>query len=245
MSLSEAPVTPAPIPATDGGVASQQDLERNGAAFSREEMLKMRAKTRAAIHAIAARVKPGMLEEDAVAMAKDMLASQGMLRGWHDVYVRFGPNTTKTFGAASDPGVILGENDIFFLDIGPVYQRWEGDGGDTFLTGSDPEMAKSAADARGLFHTVRKKWKDDGWTGKQLYDFAEAEAKALGWELNLDLSGHRISDFPHAAIYDGPMATVGFCPSPMVWVLEIHIRHPTRQFGAFFEDMLLDDSYFS
>jgi methionyl aminopeptidase len=41
------------------------------------------------------------------------------------------------------------------------------------------------------------------------------------------------------------MATVSFCPSPLVWVLEIHIRHPTRKFGAFFEDMLLDDSYFS
>jgi len=26
-----------------------------------------------------------------------------------------------------------------------------------------------------------------------------------GWELNLDLSGHRLSDFPHAVIYDGPI----------------------------------------
>ncbi|HWE74448.1 MAG TPA: M24 family metallopeptidase [Stellaceae bacterium] len=247
MSLTEAPASPlpAPIPPTAGATATRGELERSGAAFSREEMLTMRNKTRAAIQAIAARVTPGMLEEDAVAMAKDMLASQGMLRGWHDVYVRFGPNTTKTFGADSDPGVILGENDIFFLDIGPVFQQWEGDGGETFLTGTDAEMAKSAEDARTLFHIVRKKWKDEGWTGKQLYDFAEAEAKAMGWELNLDLSGHRISDFPHAAIYDGPMATVGFCPSPLVWVLEIHIRHPTRKFGAFFEDMLLDDSYFS
>jgi hypothetical protein len=238
-------MTPAPILPTAGATASQTDLERVGASFAREQMLSMRDKTRAMIHAIAARVSPGMLEEDAVAMAKDMLASQGMLRGWHDVYVRFGPNTTKTFGAASDPGIILGTDDIFFLDIGPVFEKWEGDGGDTFLTGSDPEMAKSAEDARRLFHIVRGKWKDEGWSGKQLYDFAESEAKAMGWALNLDLSGHRISDFPHAAVYDGPMATVGFCPSPLVWVLEIHIRHPTRKFGAFFEDMLLDDSYFS
>ena len=27
-------------------------------------------------------------------------------------------------------------------------------------------------------------------------------------------------------------------------VLEIQIRHPTRAFGAFFEDLLLDDSHF-
>ena len=228
-------MTPAP---------SKTDLEKTGPAFTREQMLSMRDKTRAMIHAIAARVTPGMLEEDAVAMAKDMLAAQGMLRGWHDVYVRFGTNTTKTFGADSDPGIVLGADDIFFLDIGPVFEKWEGDGGDTFLTGSDPEMAKAAADARTLFHITRKKWQDDGWTGIKLYDFATAEAEKLGWELNLDLSGHRISDFPHAAIYEGPMNTLDFCPSPLIWVLEIHIRHPTRKFGAFFEDMLLDDSYF-
>jgi hypothetical protein len=225
-------------------VIEQSDLEKVGSAFSKEQMLAIRDKTRAAIHLIASKVKPGMVEEDAVAMAKDILAAQGMLRGWHDVYVRFGANTTKTFGAPSDPGVVLGENDIFFLDIGPVYQQWEGDGGDTFVTGSNPAMARSAEDARALFHVVRKKWQSEGWTGRQLYDFAEGAARDMGWELNLDLSGHRISDFPHAAIYDGPMATVGFCPSPLVWVLEIHIRHPVHRFGAFFEDMLLDDAYF-
>jgi len=226
-------------------VIEQSDLEKVGSAFTREQMLAVRDMTRSAIHTIAGKVKPGMVEEDAVAMAKDVLATQGMLRGWHDVYVRFGTNTTKTFGAASDPGIVLGEDDIFFLDIGPVYQQWEGDGGETFLTGTDPEMAHCAEDARTLFHVVRKKWESDGWTGKQLYDFAQSEAQAMGWELNMDLSGHRISDFPHAAVYDGPMATLGFCPSPLLWVLEIHLRHPTRGFGAFYEDMLLDDSYFS
>lgn len=225
-------------------VIEQTDLEQVGAAFTTERMLSVRKMTRAAIHEIAAKVKPGMVEEDAVDMAKEILAGHGMLRGWHDVYVRFGSNTTKTFGAPSEPGIVLGEDDIFFLDIGPVFEKWEGDGGDSFLTGGDEEMARCAMDARSLFHVVRKKWELDGWTGKQLYDFAEAKAREMGWELNLDLSGHRISDFPHAAVYDGPMATLPFRPSPLVWVLEIHLRHPTRQFGAFYEDMLLDDSYF-
>jgi Xaa-Pro aminopeptidase len=219
-------------------------LEKVGAGFTREKMLEVRGITRKAIHEIAARCKPGMMEEDAVDMAKDILAGHGMILGWHDVYVRFGTNTTKTFGAPSDPGVVLGEDDIFLIDIGPVLERWEGDGGDTFVTGDNPAYAKCAADARTLFHLVRKKWKAEKATGKALYDFAEAEAKKMGWELNLDLSGHRLSDFPHAAIYEGPMNTIEFTPSPLIWILEIHIRDSDMKFGAFFEDMLLDDSYF-
>jgi Metallopeptidase family M24 len=225
-------------------LAMKPDLEAVGAEFNEEKMLFVRDRTRNAIHQIAARVKPGMAEEDAVEMAKDLLAELGMLKGWHDVYVRFGPNTLKTFGAASDPGVVLGENDVFFIDIGPVWKDWEGDGGDTFIVGQQPEMARCAADARTLFHTVRKRWEQSGLSGIGLYDFATEEAQKMGWALNMDLSGHRLSDFPHAAIYDGPLAEIDFKPKPLLWVLEIHIRDPLHRFGAFFEDMLLADSYF-
>jgi len=223
----------------------QAKLEAVGPAFVKEKMLEMRGKTRKAIHAIAAACKPGMVEEDAVQMAKDILAADDMVRGWHDVYVRFGSNTLKTFGAASEPGVVLKENDLFFIDIGPVWGEFEGDGGDTFIVGEAPEMAKCAEDAKKLFHVVRRKWESTGMSGRELYDFAIEEAKAMGWELNMDLSGHRLADFPHEAIYPGPMAEVDFKPSALLWVLEIHIRHPTDGYGAFFEDMLLDDSYFA
>jgi Xaa-Pro aminopeptidase len=231
--------------ATKTDLAAKPGLEAVGAKFNEEQMFFVRQRTRNAIHEIASRVKPGMVEEDAVEMAKDLLADLGMLKGWHDVYVRFGTNTTKTFGAPSDPGIVLGKDDIFLIDIGPVWEQWEGDGGDTFVTGSDPEMARCAEDARTLFHLVRKKWEQESATGKVLYDYATDAASQLGWQLNLDLSGHRLSDFPHASVYDGPMATLDFTPSPLRWVLEIHIRHPTKPFGAFFEDMLLDDSYFA
>jgi hypothetical protein len=223
----------------------QTEYEAVGPHFTKEQMLSVRAKVRGIINEIPSFCKPGMVEEDAVEQAKELLASHGMVRGWHDVYVRFGTNTLKTFGEASEPGVILKENDIILIDIGPVWEEWEGDGGDTFTVGEAPEMQKCADAARALFHVVRKKWESTGLSGKGLYEFAVEEAKAMGYELNMDLSGHRISDFPHAAIYDGPMADVDFKPAPLLWVLEIHIRHPTAGFGAFYEDMLLDDSYFA
>ena len=59
-------------------LVDQTNLERVGAVYSAEKMLAIRDMTRAAIHAIAAAVRPGMLEEQAVAMAKDLLAERGM-----------------------------------------------------------------------------------------------------------------------------------------------------------------------
>ena len=226
-------------------VLEMSRLEKVGEIYSPDQMFKVRGLTRAAIHEIASRVKSGMVEEDAVEMAQDILAERGMVRGWHDVYVRFGTNTTKTFGQASDPGIVLGVDDIFLIDIGPVFEAWEGDGGDTFVTGSNSGMARAASDARKLFHIVRKKWEAEKASGRALYDFAVEQALVLGWELNMDLSGHRISEFPHEVHYNGPMAEVDFTPSEgPLWVLEIHIRHPIEKYGAFYEDMLLDDSYF-
>ena len=222
----------------------QQQLERTAPAFDPTQLLAVRTMTRNAIQRIAAAVQPGMVEEDAIEMAKDLLAEANMLRGWHDVYVRFGSNTTKTFGAASDPGIVLGTDDIFLIDIGPVWEQWEGDGGDTFVTGNNPELRRCANDAKEIFHLVRRRWAEEGSTGKVLYDYASDEAQRRGWVLNLDLSGHRIADFPHAAIYEGPLAETDFTPSRLMWVLEIHIRHPSAAYGAFFEDMLLEDSYF-
>ena len=58
----------------------------------------------------------------------------------------------------------------------------EGDGGDTFIVGTAPEMQKCADAARSLFHVVRKKWESTGMSGKALYEFAVEEANP--WATN-------------------------------------------------------------
>ena len=66
------------------------DLEATGENFSVEALLDMRIRTRKALHAIAERIEPGMVEEDAAAMARDLLGTLDMRKGWHRVIVRFG-----------------------------------------------------------------------------------------------------------------------------------------------------------
>jgi Xaa-Pro aminopeptidase len=220
------------------------ELEATGEKFSVDDLMEMRGRTRAALHLIADRVRPGMAEEEAKAAAREILQGMGMRRGWHHIIVRCGPNTTKDFMERSEPGVVLGENDIFFVDIGPVYGDTEGDAGDTFVFGTDPDHHRAKKEVRLIWDQVREKWFGDGSTGRELYDYATEVAAGYGWRLNMDLSGHRLSDYPHSAHYDGPLAEVDFRPNPNLWVLEIAIAHPERKFGAFYEDLLLEDQSF-
>lgn len=221
--------------------ATTSAAEQVGPAFSIDGMLQAREKTRKAIRTIAALIQPGMVEEDAVDMAKRTLIASSLNLTWHPTRVRFGRNTTKAMKQASEPGVVLQENDLFFIDMAPRFEAWEGDGGATFTVGHNEKYARCAADAEALFHDVRKVWLKERLSGEALYRYADRQAKKMGWELNFDLPGHRVSDFPHAAIHTGSLADFTATPSAMRWILEIHLRDPENRFGAFFEDMLLED----
>jgi Xaa-Pro aminopeptidase len=219
--------------------SDQAEQERIGPKFDHAILLETRERTRNLMHQVAARIAPGMVEEDAVALMRRTLKEADMLRGWHGIHVRFGPNTLKNFGEPSAPGVVLGEDDIFFIDIGPVWRGHEGDAGDTFVVGDDPLMHQAALDVRAVFDATRARWEADGLNGKALYDFAAAEAERRGWALNLEMAGHRLADFPHALKHDGALIETDYAPSAGLWVLEIQIRHPDRPFSAFYEDLLL------
>jgi len=221
--------------------AVREALEANGEGFTPSRLLDVRDRTRAALWEIAGRMAPGLSEEEARRVAADVLRDHGLRRGWHKVLVRFGPNTTLNFDDPSPEGTVLDEDDIFFVDIGPIYGGCEGDAGDTFTVGDDPDMHRAVTDVYGLWHQVRTEWALRATTGVDLYRLAEERAEALGWVLNLELTGHRLSSFPHSAHYDGTLSTVDFAPSDLLWVLEIQIKHPDRPFGAFFEDLLLYD----
>jgi methionyl aminopeptidase len=96
-------------------------LEKVGPNYSVEKLLSARRKTTEAVLRIAEKIKPGMLEEDARRIAQETLEELGSSRGWHKTLVRFGRNTTKNYVDASEPNVQLADNDIFFVDIGPVW----------------------------------------------------------------------------------------------------------------------------
>lgn len=220
----------------------QHAREAVGQAFSLPAMLRARDLTFEAVRKIAAAITPGMTEGRGGEVAQEILEAMGMERLWHRNVIRFGPGTLETFHGEFTPDYVLRADDIFYVDLGVVWDGHEGDAGDTFVVGNDPEMAACAQAARDLWHEVAGRWRDDGLTGAALYAFAKSRAEAMGWRLNWEVKGHRVSDFPHAIYKAGALGEFDALPTTGLWILEIQIAHPTRPIGAFYEDLLVREA---
>jgi Xaa-Pro aminopeptidase len=217
---------------------TSHDREAVGQGFDAARMQHARSQSWAALEGIRERMRPGISEDEARAEAAQVFAELGMERLWHPVIIRIGPNTTKTYRERSQPDVRLGENDLYFIDLGLVFDGHEGDVGDTFTVGHAPEQQACAQAARDLYRDVAAKWRNEGLSGHKLYNYADERAEAMGWRFNHAIKGHRVSDFPHSVHKGGDLGDLENSPSSGLWVLEIQIAHPTEPFGAFYEDLL-------
>jgi len=212
--------------------------EAVGARFDPALMLRARERSWAALQVIRGRMRPGINEPEAVALAPEVFAELGCERLWHRPLIRIGRNTTKGFRELSEPDVRLGENDSYFIDLGLVFDGHEGDVGDTFVVGHAPQRQACAEAARDLFAQVAAVWRHDGLSGQALYAFAAQRAAAMGWRFNQAIKGHRVSDYPHAIHHGGDLGDLDDVPASGLWILEIQIAHPSEPFGAFYEDLL-------
>jgi len=213
--------------------------EAVGETFSLPTMVKARDLTFEAVRRIAAEIRPGVTEGRGGEIAQEVLEAMGMDRLWHRNVIRFGPGTLETFFGDFTPDYVLQPNDIFYVDLGAVWDGHEGDAGDTFVVGDDAEMHACAQAARDLWTEVAARWRDHGVTGDALYGFARDRAEAMGWRLNWQVKGHRVSDFPHAIYKAGSLGDFEGVPVSGLWILEIQLAHPTRPIGAFYEDLLI------
>jgi Xaa-Pro dipeptidase len=79
-------------------------------------------------------VLESQLNQDVYDLAEEMF---GISRYWHKRIVRAGRNTLAPYDE-NPPDLTVGDDDILFLDLGPVFEEWEADFGRTFVMGSDP-----------------------------------------------------------------------------------------------------------
>lgn len=215
-----------------------QVIERTTLADLTERLTAARAKTWDAVRAIAEKMEPGMTESEGRRIAQQTLAEMGVKKFWHPCHVRFGASTALSFSDAYTDAVLKDE-DIFYVDIGPVWDGIEGDAGATFVRGSNSLHLKCKRDAEAVFKKTAGAWREKRLTGSALYQFAEEEARRLGWNLAPSyVRGHRLGEFPHSFYTKSKISAQDFVPATARWVLEIQLSHPEGAFGAFFEDIL-------
>ena len=164
--------------------------------------------------------------------------------------VRSGPNTLKPY-AENPPDRTISEDDILFVDLGPVFEQWEADFGRTFVIGDDPVKRKLEADLRPTWEKAKRVFYDNPEiTGEGLYDAACKLAEEAGWEFGGQIAGHIVGDFPHERIPDDKISLYITKGSKEVmrrrgkdglmlhWILEMHLVDRKREIGGFMEELL-------
>ncbi|WP_186649558.1 M24 family metallopeptidase [Fluviispira vulneris] len=199
-----------------------------------------RNKTWAAIEAIKQQIHPGMTEFEAIKMANQYFADCGVRKFWHKTHIRFGESTILSFDDSYRENVTLKENDIFYIDVGPVWDGIEADCGNTFVMGEAQQFLQIKNDIKELFAEVQQYWRNTQATGQKLCEYTRWQVEKMGYLLLPEyVKGHRLSEFSHSKYSNAGLFDLDFIPSAERWILELQICHPSMKFGAFYEDLLL------
>lgn len=196
-------------------------------------------------------IRPGVLESE-LSQEIHALAKRnfGLRRHWHKRVVRAGPNTVLTYHA-EPPDRRLAEDDVVYLDFGPLFDEWEADYGRTYVLGNDPLKHKLVADIEAAFKRGKQRFMDDpGLTAGGLYDYVSDLAKEAGWEFAAPTAGHLVGHFPHETA-PGNQTRFSIRHGNSIslrepdangerrhWILEIHFADAARTFGGFCEELL-------
>src|SRR6202789_2898295 len=65
----------------------------------------------------------------------------GVEKHWHRRIVRAGANSV-TIAGDNPPVRTIAENDIVYVDLGPVFEAWEADIGKSYVLGDDPARGR-------------------------------------------------------------------------------------------------------
>jgi Xaa-Pro aminopeptidase len=196
-------------------------------------------------------IRPGKTESEINESIYDLAAQMyGISRYWHKRIVRAGRNTLAPYDD-NPPDLTVGEDDVVFLDLGPVFEEWEADFGRTFVVGNDPLKLKLCRDIEEAFATGKRYFHENAEiTGAELYAYAQQLAEQAGWEYGGPIAGHLIGVFPHEKIA-GDKITLYVHPKnhdrmrkrdasgrARQWIFEIHFVDRAREIGGFYEELL-------
>lgn len=179
------------------------------------------------------------LNDEIYSIAKNVF---GIEKFWHKRIVRAGANTVHPYDE-NPPNLMIVEDDILFLDLGPIFEGWEADIGRTFVLGDNSEKIALKMDAVVCWNELRDYcMANPRLTGAEIYDHAVGLASKRGYVFGGEIAGHLIGEFPHKKIsnekaenYFHPLNTAVIRDAKAHWIIEIHLLNKEKTFGAFYE----------
>jgi Xaa-Pro aminopeptidase len=171
-------------------------------------------------------------------------------RHWHKRIVRAGENTLLPYHD-NPPNLTIQDDDIVFLDFGPILEDWEADIGRTYVVGNDPYKHKLKQDVE-LAWLEGNEWfgRQGKLTGAEFFHYVMGLTAKYGWTYGNEMAGHIIGQFPHEKLVPQnyrlyvhkdnhhDMLLSDADGHKLDWILEIHFVDTERKIGGFFEQLL-------
>jgi len=197
-------------------------------------------------------IRPGkteaQLNTEIAGLAKERF---GIETHWHKKIVRTGENTLAPY-SGNPPDLVILEDDILFIDYGPVVEGYEADLGRTYVLGNDTRKLRLKNDVERAWYETRE-WFQQHTTMKAsgLFEYVVAKAKQYGWEFGGEIAGHIVGEFPHEQPLDPKSLELDVHPAnhndmhlldangnKRNWILELQFIDRENKIGAYFEQML-------
>jgi Xaa-Pro aminopeptidase len=195
-------------------------------------------KSKKVLEEIISFIQPGIKESEVYQETQKIYQKYMITRSWHNPYIKFGQNTCLTYGEKQIEDLTLQEEDIAFIDIGPIWGDVEGDTGRTIVFGKNKIFEDLRKSSEDLFQLGLEYFRTQNPTGIEMQKFISSKAEELGYEYLLESGGHLIGLFSHGATWNKGIASFDQPIKPGIWILEIHIKHKNLPYAAFFEDIL-------
>ncbi len=175
----------------------------------------------------------------------------GIRRHWHKKIVRAGRNTLSIY-QEDPPDRTIEEDDIVFIDLGPIVKGYEADIGRTYVVGSDPRKLKLKNDVETAWYEIQA-WYQEQTTLKasDLFQYATGKAQAYGWEFGGAIAGHIVGKYPHEQPLDPQSLELDIHPDNpndiflddedghrRHWILELQFVDKGHGIGGYFEQLL-------
>lgn len=170
---------------------------------------------------------------------------------WHKKIVRSGRNTLAIY--PDNPADRTIENDdILFIDLGPIVEGYEADIGRTYVLGSNARKQKLRDDVESAWYEIQRWYRQhECLKASDLYRYATEKAIEFGWEFGGAIAGHIVGKYPHEQPLDPNSLELDVHPqnhndmflpdangNRRHWILELQFVDKASGIGGYFEQLL-------